>query len=396
MTIDNADGIHANPRGGQRGDHVPRRVKRSGSAQRIVHVGNFGFKPVKTFIHGTAGKLSNGFIRAGHNVVNFSDRDIARWAGWFGNRKLGGRALRGALHDYCRAAKPDVLLLGHADLIDNDTVLRIRESVPGIRVVQWNVDWLAGPGQAVEGDNTAASNSGKIVGKDPVVDVTLVSSGGIGLKRLAAQMKSRVAFLPNVVDPSVERARTFEQEDLPNTVFYASSSEDRRRHHAGAWRDIGEMVHDLRCAVPEAVIRAYGFDGLPTVFGPAMQDAMAASRIGLNISRRNDLFLYSSDRMAQMVGNGLVICIDRACGFDTLFGDDEMVFYSTEAELFDAIGRMTADDGLRRSVGRRGWERYQALFRTDVVANYILDLAFDEHDPADYVWPTTADRQPER
>lgn len=375
---------------------MPKSVKRSDAAQRIVHVGNFGFKPVKTFIHGTAGKLSNGLIRAGHSVMNFSDRDIARWAGWLGNRKLGGRALRTALYDYCKAARPDVLLLGHADLIDNETVLRIREAVPGIRVVQWNVDWLAGPGQAVEGDDTAASNSSKIVGKDPIVDVTLVSSGGVGLKRLAAQMKSRTAFLPNVVDPSVERARTFEQADLPTTVFYASSSEDRRRHHAGAWRDIGEMVQDLRRAVPDAVVSAYGFDGLPTVFGPAMQDAMAASRIGLNISRRNDLFLYSSDRMAQMIGNGLTIFIDRACGFDTVFGDDELVFYGSEDELFEAVARMTADDARRRDIGRRGWERYQALFRTDVVARYILDLAFDEHDPADYVWPTTAERQPDR
>jgi hypothetical protein len=396
MIICNAYGIHANPRGEQKGDHVPRLVKRSEAAQRIVHVGSFGFKPVKNFLNGTAGKLSNGFIRAGHNVMNFSDRDIARWAGWFGYRNLGGWALREALYNYCKAARPDVLLLGHADLIDNETVLRIREAVQGIRVVQWNVDWLAGPGQAVEGDHTAASNSNKIVGKDPVVDVTLVTSGGLGLKRLASRMKSRVAFMPNVVDPSVERARAFEQPELPNTVFYASSSQDRQRHHAGAWRDIGDMVHDMRRAVPDAVIRAYGFDGLPTVFGPAIQDAMAGSRIGLNISRRNDLFLYSSDRMAQMVGNGLAICIDRACGFDTIFGEDEMVFYRTELELFDAVARMTADDNLRREIGRRGWERYQALFRTDVVAKYILDLAFDEHDPRDYVWPTTADRHPDR
>ena len=52
---------------------------------RIVHASNFGFKPVKGFLHATSGKLSNGWIRSGHHVVNFSERDVARWAG-FGHR----------------------------------------------------------------------------------------------------------------------------------------------------------------------------------------------------------------------------------------------------------------------------------------------------------------------
>ncbi|MBI3440241.1 MAG: hypothetical protein HY052_00265, partial [Proteobacteria bacterium] len=56
---------------------------------RIIHVANFGFKPVKAYLHNTGVKLSNGWIRAGHHVINFSDRDIAKWQAFLGYRQWG-------------------------------------------------------------------------------------------------------------------------------------------------------------------------------------------------------------------------------------------------------------------------------------------------------------------
>ena len=368
--------------------------KRADRPLRIVHAANFGFKPVKAFLHNTAIKLSNGMVRGGHHVVNFSVRDVARWSGLFGSRVHGSREARKILRKYCLGARPDVLVLGHADLIDSETIAGIREALPDLKVLQWNVDWLAGIGEAVDGDNSAQSNWAKITGKDSCVDATFATTGGAPLKTLAGRMTGTTAYLPNATDPSIETARSFEHDDLPVSVFFASSSDDRRRFHAGAWRDMGEMIADLRVAAPMARVAAYGFDGLPPVYGPGLQDALASARIGLNISRRNDMFLYSSDRLAQMVGNGLVGCVDRATAFDTVFGDNEMVFYATEEELFAQVDRLTRDDAARRAIGGRGWRRYQDLFGCEVVARYMLDVVFDEHDPADYSWPTLADRHP--
>ena len=370
------------------------REKRADRPLRIIHAASFGFKPVKAFLHNTAIKISNGMVRGGHHVVNFSVRDVVRWAGWFGSRAHGSGRARKILLNYCVAMRPDVLVLGHADLIDSETIARIREALPDLKVLQWNVDWLASLDEAVPGDNTARSNWSKILAKDSCVDATFATTGGPALKILAGRLSGITAYLPNATDPSIETARSFEHDDLPVSVFFASSSSDRRRFHAGAWRDMGEMIADLRVAVPQARVAAYGFDGLPPVYGPGLQDALASARIGLNISRRNDMFLYSSDRLAQMVGNGLVGCVDRATGFGTIFGDDEMVFYANEEELFSQIDRLSRDDAARRAIGGRGWRRYQDLFGCDVVARYMLDVVFEEHDPADYSWPTLADRHP--
>ena len=45
---------------------------------RIVHASNFGRKAKGAFQHGVEHKITNGLIRNGHAVSNFSDRDVAR------------------------------------------------------------------------------------------------------------------------------------------------------------------------------------------------------------------------------------------------------------------------------------------------------------------------------
>jgi len=83
----------------------------------IAHVSVFPFGLRDVFAHAVAVKLSNGFVRNGHLVLNFSDRDVARAKSLLGSRKLGVRPTNAALLHFCRFHKPDVLLLGHADVI---------------------------------------------------------------------------------------------------------------------------------------------------------------------------------------------------------------------------------------------------------------------------------------
>ncbi len=78
--------------------------------------------------------------------------------------------------------------------------------------------------------------------------------------------------------------------------------------------------------MPGLRARLAGLDGQPHLTGAAYQDALSGCAAGLNASRRNDALLYTSDRLAHMIGNGQAILIDRATGYDRLFGPGEMAF----------------------------------------------------------------------
>lgn len=360
-----------------------------GKSYRIIHVSNFGFKPRKVYLHSTAAKLSNGWTRAGHHVINFSDRDLVRWRSPMGIKAIGRAAVNHMLLKLCRDMKPDIVAFGHADTITPETIAAIRDWLPGVRMMQWNMDWCAppepAPDHALPGDSSADDNLQRILSKRDVLDATFLTSAGAVLSTIATQ-NHIAAFMPNPVDRSIETGRNFERATLPNHIFFASNAEDDRRFHCGRWRPMGEFCRTIETRIPAAQCAFYGLNGKPKVFGPDYERALHNSRIGLNISRRNDIYLYSSDRLAHMIGNGMTVCIDRATGYDDLFSDDEMVFYTSEDSLIEKLQRLCADDAERQQIGRAGWCRYYTMFDCAVIAQYIVDILNGNADRAAYPW----------
>ncbi|HEX3885625.1 MAG TPA: glycosyltransferase [Stellaceae bacterium] len=344
---------------------------------KILHVAGFSLKPKGgAFLHSVALKLSNGFIRNGHSVINFSDRDVARASALLGHRKFGVGGANKALLELCRHMEPDLLVFGHADIIRAETILSIRALLPDCRVVQWNVDPL------FEEDNLT-----RISRKIEVVDATLVSTAGALPTRLYRPGKP-VAFLPNPVDFSIESGCSHQRADLPYDLFYACGGEHIPRHVCGAWWKAEDLIGHIETAVPGLRTVLGGIRGAPILIGASYQKILASVALGLNISRRNDRFLYSSDRLAQMTGNGLAILIDRATGYDHLFGEDEFAFFSTVEELTEQVRRLTQDAPLRQRIAGAGRSRYYALFNEGIVAKYVVDLAFGRLVETDYPWPT--------
>lgn len=344
---------------------------------RILHVGNFGSRASGAFLHSVAPKLSRGLIRAGHQVVEFADRDVARAGTPFGARKLGviagNRALRRLAHDL----RPELLLLGHADTIRATTIAALRAAMPAMRVLQWNVDPLFERG-----------NLNRLRSKLEVVDATLVSSAGPELATLR-RPGMRLGFLPNPVDFSVETGQAHLHADLPYDLFFACGHPSRpRRMVCGQAWDMEAFLGQLKAAAPGVRLRLAGLAGQPHLGGQAYQAALAQSAIGLNVSRRNDVKLYSSDRLAQMAGNGLAILIDRGTGYGEVFRPDEMAFFSTFDELAAQLRRLVAEPAWRCAMAAAGRARYHALFNETVVARYVMEVAFDAHDPTRYAWPT--------
>lgn len=346
---------------------------------RILHVGNFPTSARDCFLHNTTVKLNNGLIRNGHTVIPFSDRDVARASTIFGHRRWGRRGVNAALLALCREARPGLLLLTHADMIDAATIAEIREQLPDVKVVQINVDPLF-----------EAENVTRIEAKMPVVDATLITTAGPQLAALV-QPGRVVGFLPNAVDWSIETGQAHLHERLDHDFFYACGNPARplRMVCGRAW-NMDDFIGELLAAVPGARPLLGGALGRPQLRAAGYQTALEHVAIGLNISRRADSHLYSSDRLAQMAGNGLAVLMERATGYDTLFDDDQMGFFSSFEELADMLRRLIAEPARRRAMAEAGRARYHALFNERIVAGYVHDVAFGRHDPAGYAWPTLA------
>lgn len=345
------------------------------AAFTIVHVAAFPTGMRTAPHHSVELKLSNGLTRLGHLVLNFSDRDIARGKSLTGSRKLGRRAANAALLEFCRTHRPDILLLGHADMIDPVTVAVIRAELPGLRVGQWNVDPLFEP------DNVA-----RLRAKLGVVDASFVSTAGAPLDALRAGGHA-MSFLPNPADASIERGRADLVPDLPFDLFYACRNPaSPPRVVCGREWNMNAFISELAAAVPGLRMRVAGIRGAPLLTGAAYQSAIESCAIGLNISRRADHPLYSSDRIAQLAGNGCLVAIERSVGYGEYFGEDEMLFFSDFGELAEKLARLKAEPATRMRMASASRARYLEKFNERSVAAHLLAVLTGERPPEAMPW----------
>ena len=106
----------------------------------------------------------------------------------------------------------------------------------------------------------------------------------------------------------------------------------------------------------------------------------------LNLSRGKAIKYYSSDRITQIVGNGLVCLIDINTGYNNFFDKDEMVFYNNINDLSEKILKVSRDEKLRKKIARKGKLKYMKYFNSNLVANFIINKTLGIKDKKSYLW----------
>ena len=98
--------------------------------------------------------------------------------------------------------------------------------------------------------------------------------------------------------------------------------------------------------------------------------------MGLNLSRGKPTKYYSSNRIASIIGNGLLTFIDNKVRMNDFFSKDEIIFYDNILDLADKIKFYAKKDTLRKKIARKGRYKYFKLFNETRISKYIVDISF--------------------
>ncbi len=348
-----------------------------GKNMRILMVGGFQFKNDAARYYDYNRKLINGFTKLGHQVMTFSDRDVARMSNIFKSRKAGIKPCNEKLMDYIHRFKPHLVVFKHADVITQETILEIKHKYPHTKLAQLNIDALFNP------DNVARINH-----KSGLMDANYVTTYGESLYKIC-QNNVPVYYIPNIVDRAVEAGRAFEGENKADLFLaYGNAAPDDSRYIT---------AHRILDEAPD-VCFSYHVSAQGTgLWGADYMDRLAECAMGLNLSRKeekgrggdmNDLFMYSSDRLAHYMGNGLLTFSDRDFSLDELYEEDkEMIFYSSVDELIDKLKYYKEHDDVRRKIAQAGWQKAHTAHNETYAAQFMLETLF-ESKISDYQWPT--------
>lgn len=324
------------------------------SGLRVVHAANYQFAKDGLVFFNPDQKLHQGLTQNGCYVYPFSINDRARMLSPTGSKTFGKGRANKALIETCVNVHPDILMLGHAQYIQKETLAEIRNRVPGIRIGLWYFDAMWNP-----------RNIRHLHDRTEVLDAVFATSGGSRLRALARR-DCPAAFIPNPVDPAIERLRVFENPDPKyDVVFFGCDKRAPERK---------QFLQDLTRALPEARLGIFGSLGNPYAFGHEKELILADSRMALNLNRRNDVELYSSDRIAQLTGNGLVTLTPAGAGLESLYSSDEVVYFDSVDDLAKKVRYLKNHDDEAVNLARTGWLRTHENYSAENVAAFILGV----------------------
>jgi len=332
-----------------------------GRALRILLAGpGMNFKYGGRYFYSFIRRLANGFVRNGHFVMQFSDRDEADYA--LGIRFIGGMMANRRLLEIAQDLRPDLICLQHTHLITPETVRAAKAKLPGCRVAVVYCDTPFFEKTAVR-FRTALQGA----------DFGFCTTGGETLQQFASICP--VAFIPNPVDASIDNLDAFAVDDKTSDIFYASN----KSGGAGRWL----LIEELQKRLPNLRYALYGRAKQNGIWGDAYYQAMAGTKIGLNLNHAEG-GLYASDRMAQFLGNGVLVATSRQSGYARHFTDDEMILFEDVDELAARIGEALADDVRWRRMAERGRSKARVIMNEVDVAKFIVSMTLDGIVPADW------------
>ncbi len=343
---------------------------------RILHITNFNERLDGRLFFNTGRRINNGFIRLGHSVLGFSDRDIQKYYKSINDFK-GAKTLNDKLKKTCYNYKPDLIILGHADLISRDQISELREDYPNTRFGQWFLDPLNKNGPDFY------RNKDRILDKNKVVDATFLTTSPDVLNFLD---KDKSFYIPNPSDKSFEILDNFKRSCNVDVFFALSHGVHRGVLKSGKTDDRINFLRKLTKKTPDVKFDLYGIDKVQPIWADHYFKTVSNAKMGLNLSRGNAIKYYSSDRITQIVGNGLVCLIDEKTQYKNFFSDNEMVFYKNISDLSEKILKISNDEKLRKTIAKNGKEKYMKYFNSNIVADYIIKKTLGLNFKKDYLW----------
>ena len=220
-------------------------------------------------------------------------------------------------------------------------------------------------------DTQWLSNKKRFLDKIDMMDASFCTTEP---KSLNIPSKYEVFYIPNPVDESFEKLKNDQKTYLNNDVFFAMSHGVHRGVLKKGKFDERELfIENLKKLTPNIKYDLYGMENNQPVWADNFINKISKSKMGLNLSQGKPVKYYSSDRFAQLIGNGLLVLVDEKTKFKNFLSNKEIVTYKNIEDLAKKIIKYNKDDSLRKKIAKQGREKYHKYFNSKIIAEFIIN-----------------------
>lgn len=341
---------------------------------KIIHITNFNERHNGRLFYNTGVRINNALIRLNHSVLTISDRDIVSYKRSFLDID-GSKFLNDKLIYTVQRYKPDLIILGHADLIKKETLKYIRKQFPNVKIIQWFLDRM---------DEEWIANKRRFLDKINYIDCSFCTTEPSILK---ITKRHKVYFIPNPLDPSLDNLKIFENSFFENDVFFAMSHGVHRGTLKKGKSDRREdFIKKLIKITPNIKFDIYGVDSKQPVWAEKFKNVLSKCKMAINLSQGSSSKYYSSDRIAQLMGNGVLTFIDKKTKLNHFFKKDEVIFYNSIKDLSKKIIYYSNHDPIRKKISKNGRYKYHKYFNNLLITKFMISKCFNLYKKEKFLW----------
>ena len=184
---------------------------------KIIHITDLHQRHSARLFYSTGKKINNGLVKNGHNVINISDRDLTNQSKNIldiSGRKILFKEIIKNIENF----RPDLIIFGHVDRLDEENFYQIKERYNSIRLAQWFIDPLNLKGPDF------IKNKQRFFLKYQFCDANFITTSTEALNFID---EKKTFFIPNPIDPSIDVYKNF-LEDKKIDIFLAISHGQHR------------------------------------------------------------------------------------------------------------------------------------------------------------------------
>ena len=338
---------------------------------RILNIYNIAQKLNHRIYNLSLGKkFTNGFIRNGHDVIEISDRDYVKQ-----NKGLNILNIKDKFHSYLietfKNYNPDLVIFGHSNNITENILYDFKKLNKNIIISQWNEDPF------ISNITDKLNNKNKLKKFLPLVDHSFITTNP-SILNFPKKYNQNIHFFMTPVDKNIECFDVYKL-NPHNDIFYAMShGVNRAILKEGKTDNRVNFLNKLIKKINGIKYDFYGFGKQEPVWGNDFYEALLNSKMALNLSRGNPTKHYSSNRIASLMGNGLMVFIDQKVEMNNFFNSNEIVSYNDIDDLANKIKFYKRNDKKRAKIAKKGKEKYFKLFNETKISKFIIDKSLDK------------------
>ncbi|WP_440618407.1 glycosyltransferase [Candidatus Pelagibacter sp. HIMB1493] len=339
---------------------------------KILHVGNFGIKVShRLFNISIAHKITNGLIRNGHDVINFDYRNINY--NLFQNNYIDTK-----LEEIVNHYRPDLVLFGHNNILSRNSLLILKERF-NCKTAIWYEDHV------VKGDPNFNNNISLLEKNNDLIDQYFITTSPDVIKTKIK--KEKINFLPIPVDPNIE-SENFYENNKTKDLFFALS-------HGVNYGKLKKNVTDERSKFIDKLLKIgsdkfnFHFLGLfneEPKWNYEFNKEISVAKTALNLSRGGPSKYCSSNRIATLMGNGILPFIDEKIMYQDFFNNDEIITYKNPYDLLSKLSEVKSNDRVLIKRSKNAKRSYFNFFENTIVADAIISKIFETSKKYQYVW----------